>query len=234
MKLTAFVFIALFSVTLLYSQDVHPFSDKLVKQEKPELQDRELRSKPIHVLYSLILPGAGQWSMGYRNRAKFFMGTEFLLWVGYAGSHLYANIIQDNYQSFAALHAGVTTSGKDDQYWINIGSAENIYNFNEQSLRNRDLQSFYYQTGDNYWQWDNAENRRFYNNLRVKEHNWERRATFLVATFILNRVVSAIDVIRILGKEKKMRENRMSHMYLNYRTNDMGLGVFQLNLTWKW
>ncbi len=229
-----FLCLLLLMFPTLYGQSADEFAADFVKQPDEASEQAEFKSKPVHVLYSLILPGAGQWSRGYRNRAKFFMGTEFLLWAGFIGSHLYSNVLQNNYQSYAAIHAGVATSDKDDQYWIDIGSAENIYNFNEQTLRNRDIQSYYPETGSNYWQWDSADNRRYYNSLRVKEHDWERRATFMVGTLILNRVISAIDVVRIISKEKKMHENRMTNLSFNYKTNQVGSGVFEMNLTWKW
>ncbi len=153
-------------------------------------------SKTKNILFSLVLPGAGQWAMGAKNRAQFFLGTEMILWMGFFGANAYADILQRNYQSYAAVHAGATIQNKDKQYWIDVGSADNIFEFNEQQLRQRDLKAIYPEEDFYYWQWDSREHQRYYNKLRVQEHDWERRATFIVGAFILNRVVSAVDVLR--------------------------------------
>lgn len=190
-------------------------------------------SKTRHILFSLLLPGAGQWGMGAKNRAKFFLGTEVMLWMGFFGTNAYADILQKNYQSYAAVHAGTTTQNKDDQYWIDIGSTSNIFEFNEQQLRQRDIQALYSDENMYYWQWDSRDNQRYYNNLRVQEHDWERRATFIVGAFILNRIVSAADVIRLISKEKKQQrlQSYLSVSYTNSKIHNEQI-QFKLNLSW--
>jgi hypothetical protein len=210
------------------------FSADFKVQEEGAAGNDQKKSKKVNILYSLVLPGAGQWNMGYHNRAKFFLGTEFVLWVGYLGFNAYANVIQDNYKAYAAVHGDVNSSGKNDQYWIDIGSADNIYGFNERKLRERADESIYPESTAYYWQWDSRESRRSYNNLRVNEHDWQQRATFVVGAFILNRVVSAIDVIRIILRENKADDNHMSRMFFNYTTNQAGSGIYQFNLAVRW
>jgi len=227
-------FALLVSISISLAQQSPQGSGDLRTQNEMEKSERETPSRTKNILYSLILPGAGQWAMGYKGRAKFFMGTEFLLWVGYFGTQSYANVIQRDYHSYASVHAGVNTAQKDEQYWIDIGSADNIYDFNEQRLRDRNKEALYPEGAINYWQWDSKDSRRYYNNLRVKEHNWERRATFVVGAFVLNRLVSAIDVVRIIRKENKSQKNQTSHLHFNYKTTPTGAGVVNLNLTMNW
>lgn len=228
------IFIFFLTISLTGSQLSAGFSADFKVQNEESAGNSRSRSNKVNILYSLILPGAGQWNMGYHNRAKFFLGTEFLLWVGYIGFNAYANVIHDNYKAYAAVHGDVNSSGKNDQYWIDIGSADNIYSFNERKLRERADESIYPESAVYYWQWDSRESRRSYNNLRVKEHDWQQRATFVVGAFILNRVVSAVDVIRLIRRERRANDNRMSRMYFNYTTNKAGSGIYQLNLTVKW
>ncbi len=234
MNLKTLVLIFFLAVSLTGAQLFPLFSANFISQENEVSKIGKNKAKTVNILYSLILPGAGQWSMGYHNRAKFFLGTEFVLWVGYLGFNSYANVIQNNYQAYAAVYGEANSSGKNDQYWIDIGSADNIYSFNERKLRDRADDAIYPETAAYYWQWDSRESRKSYNNLRVKEHDWEQRATFMVGAFILNRVVSAIDVIRLIRRENKEVDNRLSRMFFNYTTNQAGSGVYQLNLTVKW
>jgi hypothetical protein len=224
----------LISSSFCWAQQLSPNSVNIFQQSELDTIQKKSSSKAKSVIYSLILPGAGQWSMGYKGRAKFFMGAEVLLWIGYFGTRSYANVIQDNYQSYAAVHAGSNSVDKAEQYWIDIGSSDNIYAFNEERLRDRNKDALYPANNSYYWQWDSKDSRKYYNNLRVQEHDWERRATFIVGAFILNRVVSAIDVIRIIRKEKKQTENQMSSLNFKYKTTKTGAGIFNLNFTMTW
>ena len=234
MKLAS-VIIMVFLISTLIAQTPVKFSNNLLYKQESEIKDKpESTSSAKYILFSLLLPGAGQWSMGYHNRAKFFFGAEFLMWVGYIGSNVYANISKNNYQSFATLHADVISKNKSEQYWIDIGSSENIYRFNEQRLRLRDIKGTYPETGNYFWQWDSKESIKTYNSLRVKEHNWQDRATFITGAFILNRLVSVIDVIRLIRREKKDSHSKMSKLYFDYKTHQTGAGVFRLNFRLKW
>jgi hypothetical protein len=234
MRIKIILSVLIVSISLSLAQQSAPFSGNILQQGDLDSLQKKSNSRTKSVLYSLILPGAGQWSLGYKGRAKFFMGAEFLLWVGYFGTQSYANIIQDNYQSYASVHAGSNSLRKDEQYWIDIGSSDNIYSFNEQRLRDRNKDALYQENSVYYWQWDNKDSRKYYNNLRVKEHDWERRATFIVGAFILNRVVSAIDVIRIIRRENKKNETQMSRLNFHYKTTKTGANMFNLNFTMTW
>jgi hypothetical protein len=229
------ILLILISFSISMSRSPAVFTESKIGQaEETTVLNTANGSKTKYVLFSLILPGAGQWAMGEKNRAKFFLGSEFLLWMGYIGSNAYADVIQKNYQSYAAVHAGSNSQDKSEQYWIDIGSAENLYAFNEQQLRNRNLKAVYPESPANYWQWDSEGNQRYYNHLRVQEHDWERRATFIVGAFILNRVVSAIDIIRLIHKDKKQPSEQMSSLSLFYHSSKYHDERLQLNLTISW
>jgi len=234
MRVKIVISVVLILISLSLAQQPGRSAAPIFQQSESDTMNKKLPSRTKSIFYSLILPGAGQWSMGYRGRAKVFMGAEFLLWVGYFGTHSYADIIQNNYQSYASVHAGSNSFNKDDQYWIDIGSSDNLYEFNEQRLRDRNKDALYPENAAYYWQWDNKDSRKYYNNLRVQEHDWERRATFILGAFVLNRVVSAIDVIRIIRKENKQAENQMSRLHFNYKTTKTGAGVLNLNFTMTW
>jgi hypothetical protein len=234
MKNTTILLIIILLISSSIAQLPMAGSDNFIQDEEKNVS--ELKSAPgkINILYSLILPGAGQWAMGHKSRAKIFMGTEFVLWAGFLGSHAYSNTIQQNYHSYATVHAGVYSAQKDEQYWIDIGSSNNIFEFNEDQLRNRNLKGVYTENSLNYWQWDSDNNQDIYNDMRVQEHNWEQRATFIVGAFVLNRIVSSVDVIRLIRKEKKEIDNQMSSLSFRYKSEKYGSGFFNLNLMVNW
>ncbi len=85
------------------------------------------------MLYSAILPGAGEYSMGYTNRAYFFLGVEALAvgtWYMFNQKGLDT---QDEYRAFADKHWSLDRWFYDYYKWSNSGN-EFHYNFiNEDS-----------------------------------------------------------------------------------------------------
>ncbi len=186
------------------------------------------------VLLSLLIPGAGEWYLGHRKAAKIFLGAELALWAGYLGSLAYADVLKKDYQTFAALHAGVDPVGKNEQYWIDIGNANNIYDLNEKRLVQRNLEAVYTNIGEFYWQWDSESHRYRYVDLRLKQHSWRRTATFMIGGMILNRILSTMDVVRILRKGK--REGRVggrARVSSRYFWHPIRGETIQVHLTWK-
>ncbi len=185
-----------------------------------------------NVIFSLLLPGLGEWIAGEKGRAKIFMVAELALWASYFGSREYANVIKNDYHTFAAVHAGVDTRKKDKQYWIDIGNSPGIYQFNERRRIQRNLEATYPETDRYFWQWDSGEHRIEYTELRDKEENWKRTATFMIGGMVLNRIISAIDIVRLIRKEKKSQgANRYSYLFWDYSQNKWQGEVVRLNLT---
>jgi hypothetical protein len=56
----------------------------------------------------------------------------------------------------------------------------------------------------------------------------------VVSGFILNRLVSAVDVLRLIRQEKRALEQRMSRLYFDYNKDQSGSDVFRLNLAVRW
>lgn len=212
-----------------------PFQDNVVAEESKG----SIGSK--HILLSLVLPGLGEWVGGEKGRAKIFMGFELGLWISYFGIREYANVLERDYLTFAAVHAGVNTRGKSKQYWIDIGNASNIYDFNERRRRDRNLAATYTETEKYFWQWDSEGNRIEYSDLRDKQDKWKQIGTFVIGGMILNRIVSAIDIVRLVHKNKKTSsgnlenepERRYSYLHWSYHQTRLHGDVVQLNFTWN-
>ncbi|MCB0275637.1 MAG: hypothetical protein KDI06_12545 [Calditrichaeota bacterium] len=199
---------------------------------RPEVQGIS-RTGASNILLSLVLPGAGEWRMGERHVAKWFLGAELGLWLGYYSSRRYVNNLQENMEAFAALHAGVDSRDKDGQYWIDIGVSENIYVFNAEKLLERDLSAVYAVGAGFDWQWDSDENRRNYVSQRFKRLDWKRSSTWIVSGLVLNRLVSAIDIIRLLRKgEDSLSTARQSALAVGVQPTPDGREQMRLNFVW--
>jgi hypothetical protein len=189
---------------------------------------------PKYILLSLLLPGAGEWFMGNKSLAKLFLGTDIALWLGYWGTQNYIKVLENDYLTYAAIHAGVDTRNKNSQYWIDIGSQQDIFSFNENKRIERNLEAIYPEDKENFWQWDSKENRLFYNQYRFRQHDWKRRLNILIGGLIFNRLVSAVDVIRLIRKTQKSEQKQLSHLYFDYLTNRRTANTYRLNLTINW
>lgn len=196
-----------------------------------EISTRSVDGK--NILLSLILPGLGEWVAGEKGRAKIFMGFEVGLWASYFGSREYANVLERDYFAFAAVHAGVDSRNKGKQYWIDIGNADDIYEFNERRRVQRNLEATYPENEKYSWQWDSEGNRIEYSELRDKQDSWKKVGTFMIGGMVLNRIVSTIDIVRLIRKNKKSSDDdRYSFLHWTYRNNKFQGETVQLNFTW--
>ncbi len=110
---------------------------------------------------SLILPGTGEAYVGEKTQRKIFLAIEVVAWGLVVANMINVNMRQDDYKNFAVQHAFVERSGKGDQYWIDIGKFDRIFEYNEQRIRERDIDALYPENRFWYWNWDNTENRFF-------------------------------------------------------------------------
>lgn len=185
-----------------------------------------------YVLFSLLIPGSGQWAMGRPNAAKVYLGADVALWLGYIGMNRYTATLQRDLETYAALHAGVNTANKDDQYWIDVGSASSIYQFNADKLRERDLEALYPEGTHYDWVWDEEKNRVDYVEKRFDRLDWKRYTNWMIGALVLNRIISAVDVVRLIQKDKNSEKDaRQSYLQVKYGYNRSEGDVFKLNLT---
>jgi hypothetical protein len=187
-----------------------------------------------NILLSLLLPGLGEYVGGERGRAKVFFTSEVILWAGFIGSKAYSNTLKDDYRTYAAIHAGVQTANKGGQYWIDIGNANNIYIFNERRRVQRNLKATYPETDEYSWQWDQQENREEYADLRSKQNKWKNVSTYMIAGLIMNRIISAVDIVYLIRKNKDRDDlYGSSYFHFNYLPESVHGELMQLNFTWR-
>lgn len=234
MKYPIAVLIWLLLISFSVARVVPEFHSESALQ-KSTASEKEIKTGGMgkYVLLSLILPGAGEWFLGRHTRAKFFLGTELALWAGYWGMTGYASVLKNDFIAYAAAHAQVNTASKPDKYWAAIGSADDIYSYNEKQRVERNLSATYPENDAYFWQWDASENRYRYNELRIKQHDWERRATFMISGFVLNRLISAVDVVRIIRKQNRA-SRQQSRLYFDYRDDRLAGETFRLNFVMTW
>jgi hypothetical protein len=176
----------------LYSPSEQNFDSFEFEPEK-----REKKSVSKAFFYSLLIPGMGESYVGKYGYTRLFLSLEVLGWSLFAANRINVVNREEDYQNFAIQHAAINRQGKGDQYWIDIGKYETIFQHNEQRRRERDLEGIYEENAINYWRWDSDANRLFYDKQRIETREIERNEVFIVGAIVLNHLVSAINALRL-------------------------------------
>jgi len=176
------------------------------------------------VIKSLIVPGWGQKTLGKPKRARFFNYLESGILLTIIGSSTFANIKRKNYIAFASKHAAISSSGKDHKYWVDIGNYKSIENYNNEHLRNREMDDLYPDDKKWSWDWDLESNRKKFEDKRIRTDQLELFATFGVGALIVNHLVSSIDALYLKRVSSKKTLSIQPH-------NNLLLGSVGYSLT---
>lgn len=180
------------------------------------------------LLLSLLLPGAGEWSLGSRGRAVGFFITEGLIWTHYTWFQVAGHLRRDDYVEQAQLNAGIGVSSESDEYWrlvgkyaTSSGSGSDSY---EQELRREARDEFpndpaaqdewvaqRLPSGDRAWSWSSPDLMQSYRDTRERSNRAFDRAKYSFAAAILNRIVSVIDTQVIHRKLSRDAQARLGN-----------------------
>jgi hypothetical protein len=166
------------------------------------------------VIKSLIVPGWGQKTLGKPKRARFFNYLESGILLTIIGSSTFANIKRKNYIAFASKHAAISSSGKNHKYWVDIGNYNSIENYNNEHLRNREMDDLYPDDKKWSWDWDLELNRKKFEDKRIRSDQLELFATFGVGALIVNHLVSSIDALYLKRVSSKKTLSIQPHSNL--------------------
>jgi hypothetical protein len=165
--------------------------------QEEEMQHPEKKSASRAFFYSLLLPGTGEAYVGAKTQSKIFLGIEIVAWGLVIANVINVDMRQDDYKNYAVRHASVIRNGKDDQYWIDIGKFDTIFEYNEQRIRERDIDALYPENRFWVWNWDNTENRFFYDSQRIETREIEQTRLYFFGAIALNHLISAINALRL-------------------------------------
>ena len=153
------------------------------------------KSVPKAFLLSLLLPGAGQFYARAPGRGMLFVGTETAIVSTYVGFRLYSDWKEEDYQLFAAAHAGVDPGGKSVNYYEDISLHMSMEDYNSQQLRDYREEAVLY-SGSDFWEWDEERSRREFDSLLRSSSNARDNAVILTGLGLLNHLLSAVDAAR--------------------------------------
>jgi len=186
------------------------------------------------LLYSLLLPGTGELSMGETGRGVGFLTAEGLIWANYAYWTVAGHLRKDNFIEQAQLNAGVGVDSGSDDYWHLVGqytsssgSGSDTY---EEELR-REARDAYpddpaaldayvaskLPAGTQAWSWSSSDLQQSYRDTRESSNSAFHHAKFSFGAAILNRVLSVVDVQLLRHRAAKQAQSSLStpeiHVY---------------------
>ena len=160
------------------------------------------------VLYSLLLPGLGDYALGNKGRASAFFIAEGVIWISYVVFEMQGQQREDEYQSLAVLFAGVSRTGLSDEFYATLRDydASDEYEAdvktdgrfeigNAAAIDPGALDRYFVENRvSDYqpWRWESTERRLQYSEVRSSSKTSYRRADYMIAAAAANRVVSAV------------------------------------------
>ncbi len=185
----------------------------------------------IAVLLSLVLPGMGELYSGSYSSGKYFTIIDAALWGTYIGMNTYSYWTQHRYKAFAASSAGVNNANKDGDFYANVGDYQNEAEYNNDMALQGNFDKMY--NGSSfYWSWQTTADRKNYRDMWTSSEQAKNNLRFIVGALILNRIVSAINAVRLVASYNKHLEtswnisvgmtqyaNLPSQICFNFQTN---------------
>ncbi|MDP1677451.1 MAG: hypothetical protein Q8L88_11355 [Bacteroidota bacterium] len=175
------------------------------------------------VLYSLLLPGMGELYADGFEQGQYSLIAEGGLWLTYLSFQQYGGWLQTDARNFAVAHAGALTDGKQDQFYVDLGNFNDTYDYNDKKLRDRDIQKVYDINGGYFWKWDSDQNRREYRAMRVSSEKVLNNSQFVIATIVVNRLISAINAARLTRQYNQRLNDNLGSWWLESSIINDGL-----------
>ncbi len=163
-----------------------------------------LSLSPKAMALSLVLPGAGELSLGEAHRAVPFLITEAVSWVSWGTFRNLQLRTTEEYRGFAYHYAGADARRTDEAYWHAVEFYPNREAYLEGLwMKARALypddpeaQAAYVEQHDvgGSWMWPNGALWARFQGLRERVRSYEGWVTLSLGLMAINRLASVVDV----------------------------------------
>lgn len=214
----------------LTSSSLNKKGEAALQLQEAKIEGKKSSAKAI--LYSLLLPGMGELYAGNYESGKYFTIAEGVLWGTYAGMAIYSNWRKDNYKSFAATRGGVNVDGKDADYFANIGDYVSIDDYNHQMSLDREYKKIY-SSPDYNWNWGTQNVRSEYRLMWISSEKAHNNLRFAVGGMLINRVISAINAVRLVRRHNKNLEQTSTGWNISVGVNPYAYAPAEVSLNFR-
>ena len=177
-----------------------PAPEVLSPPPVPATEPTRHKSPGWAFLMNLALPGAGHLYAG-EKRGFVNLGLEGAAWAAYLHYHDRGKSKEKEFESYADAHWDYDVWLQRNPQYVNSPEDSLILYF-----RDHNKQQYYEDIGklSTYWDgWDSQDNRNFYRGIRAHSNNFLKNAHYAVAGAFVNRIVSAVDVLRLLKHQTR-------------------------------
>ena len=182
---------------------------------------------------SLVLPGAGELSLGYPKAARPFLGLEGASWTAFFTLNRYTQSLRQEYVIFAYQYANANFHRQDEDYWkaVEFYPSRDAYiealwiEARSYFPSDYERQFDYVRSHDpgGSWAWDQQDHWYRFQELRQRYRALEDWTTVTLGVLVGNRIASVINVF--LLSRTQGRVGVAFHRGLNSLTA-------QLRFTW--
>lgn len=184
-----------------------------------DITSNKKKSAGIAIIYSLLLPGMGELYAEGFNSGIYFTIADGILWGSLFGMNMYGNWQADRYKSYAKVYAGIDPNGKDKDFFATISVYSSIDDYNNEKALERNYKAML-DYNKYYWKWNSVEQRRTYRSMWTSSEETFNNIRFVVGGLILNRLVSAINALRLTSRyNKKISQEETTYNLLLLRNS---------------
>jgi hypothetical protein len=181
----------------------------------PPEETPKKKSPALAALFSLVLPGMGELYTQDFSSGKWFLIAEGVLWLAYGTVDVHATSVRTDARTFAVERAGVDPSRKNDQFYVDVSNFMNTEEYNQEKLRNRELEKVYDPAAGYTWQWRTDADRSTFRQERIASEQAYDKEKFIVAAVVVNHVASAINAARAAVAHNKALQEAFRDLELS-------------------
>ena len=220
------------SLYSLKQQVIQDIKSMDVSEQQVVFDDvKKKKNTGLAILYSMLLPGMGELYADAYDSGIYFTVADGVLWGTYIGMNVYGNWQKDRYISYAQTKASITTESKDDLYYATISQYLNIEDYNDEKALERNYDEMY-DTDQYFWKWNSSEDRKSYRSMWVSSEQTFNNVRFVVGALLLNRVISAINAVRLVSKYNKNLSQEVGwNVSVGVQNNPDNTASYNINFT---
>jgi hypothetical protein len=198
------------SRSILAVSDKDEFSTVTAKESPTTEAARPRKSMWKAALLSAAMPGAGEYYLGHKSKARVFFAAEAVSWAGFAAYKVYSHWKKDDLIRFANERASANLDGKSDDFFDLVGYYTSVRDYNTFGRVFDPQRPYLDENSSDYWQWQSDHDRQVYRSLKNAGREANRRSKFMIGAAIINRIVSVIDAVRDARRQDRKIEDSFS------------------------
>lgn len=243
-QLSLFIIIFLFSSFISFSQEnnlssIYELKAKIISENSQQddlkslnilpLESKSKKNAGLAIIYSLLLPGMGELYAENYSSGKYFTIAEGALWATFIGMNVYGNWQENRYKTYAKTYAGINPEGKDEDFYATIGLYTSIETYNNEKALERRYDEMLSEQKF-FWKWNSTEQRKTYRSMWTSSEQTFNDVRFVVGAMLVNRLVSAINAVRLVSSYNSELEKEVSwNVSLGLDRNILNQEVYKIN-----